>query len=191
MELPPRDVPEGLTPDQYYKLGIQYKSMGWTEQSRDAMTLAVETGVESRADADVVLSARVFLKTKIPRFPVPLLAEQKNIEGFNLMATGDAAGAKQTFEELIREFPDFEWPYGNLSVLYLQEGKTDRAKELLKIALDINPDYVNGWLHMATARGLDLDFDGANQCVTRALDSDPTDPAALAMKEALSKLKEG
>jgi len=190
MELPPRDVPEGLTSAQYYTLGINYKKLGWTEQARDAMTFAVETGADSREDAAVVMSARLFLKTKIPRFPVPLLAEQKNIEGFNLMATGDAQGAILTFEELIREFPDFEWPYGNLSVLYLQEGKLDRAKELLKIALDINPDYVNGWLHMATARVLDSDIGGAAKCIERALQSDPTDPAALAMKEKLEELTE-
>lgn len=186
MELPPRDVPEGLTASEYYKLGVQYKSMGWTEQARDALTMAAEDG----SDPDVTESARRFLRTKIPRFPVPLLAEQKNIEGFNQMATGDALGARTTFEELIREFPDFEWPYGNLSVLYLQEGQTERAKDLLDKALAINPHYVNGWLHMATARGLELDFDGAKDCVRKALDSDPTDPAALAMKEALDGLPE-
>jgi Tfp pilus assembly protein PilF len=190
MELPPRDVPEGLTAAQYYQLGIDYKQLGWTEQARDAMTFAVETGSDNRDDAGIVTLARLFIKTKIPRFPVPLLAEQKNIEGFNLMATGDAEGAKLTFEELIREFPDFEWPYGNLAVLYLQEGKMDRAKELLKIALDINPDYVNGWLHMATARVLEQDFIGARESVERALQSDPTDPAALALKQTLAKLRD-
>lgn len=186
MDLPPREVPEGLTAAEYYKLGVQYKSMGWTEQARDALTLATEIDGEG----DIARSARRFLRTKLPRFPVPLLAEQKNIEGFNQMATGNAEAAKQTFKELIRDFPDFEWPYGNLSVLFLQEGATDEARNLLVRALEINPDYVNGWLHMAAAKGMDMDFDGARDCVKRALDADPTDVAALAMKEALDNLKD-
>jgi tetratricopeptide (TPR) repeat protein len=180
MEQPPRDVPEGLTAKEYYQLGIEYKKLGWTEQSRDAMTLAVENG-----DVDVATSARRFLKTKLPRFPVPLLAEQKNIEGFNLMVTGDAEGARQMFEELIEEFPDFEWPYGNLVIILLQDGEIVRAQALLNTALKINPDYVGGWLHMATVKASDKDFAGARDCVERALSSDPTDGAALAMKEVL------
>lgn len=185
MDLPPREVPEGLSPAEYYQLGIQYKSMGWTEQARDALTLAFEED----SDSEVAMSARRFLRTKIPRYPVPLLAEQKNIEGFNQMAMGDAAAAKRTFEELIKDFPDFEWPYGNLSVLYMQEGEYRRAKDLLARALEINPDYINGWLHLAAAKGLERDFEGAKKCVERALDSDPTDAAALALKEALDSYK--
>ncbi|HEY9679826.1 MAG TPA: tetratricopeptide repeat protein [Drouetiella sp.] len=184
MDLPPREVPEGLSAAEYYKLGVQYKSMGWTEQARDALTLAVE----DESDMETNVQAKRFLRTKIPRFPVPLLAEQKNIEGFNLMATGDVDAAKITFEELIDQFPDFEWPYGNLAVLCLHSGEIPKAKELLEKALSINPDYVNGWLHMATAKGLELDLEGARKCVERALQSDPTDTAAKAMRDALDEL---
>lgn len=186
IDLPPRDVPEGLTAAEYYQLGVQYKAMGWTEQARDALNLAHEMD----GDGEIGRIAYRFLRTKLPRFPVPLLAEQKNIEGFNQMATGNKEAAKQTFRELIRDFPDFEWPYGNLSVLYLQENQTAEAKNLLVRALEINPDYVNGWLHMAAARSMDMDFDGARKCVKRALDADPSDVAALAMKEALDNLKD-
>jgi tetratricopeptide (TPR) repeat protein len=186
MTLPPREVPQDLSAAEYFKLGIQYRSMGWTEQARDALLMACEAD----GDNEIGICAKRFLRTKIPKFPVPLVAEQKTIEGFNQMAIGKAKQARETFEELIHDYPDFEWPYGYLSVLCLQEGQTDKAKELLDKALEINPDYVSGWLHMATARGLELDFEGARQCVERALQSDPTDQAALAMKEALDQLHE-
>jgi tetratricopeptide (TPR) repeat protein len=182
----PRDVPQGLTAEQYFALGIQYRTLGWTEQARDALILVTE----SSQDDDLTISAQRFLKTKIPRFPVPLLAEQRHIEGFNRMATGDQQGARKAFEELIEDFPDFEWPYGQLSVIFLQEGETAKAKKLLKRALAINPNYIGGWLHMATAKGLELDFDGAQACVDKALDADPTDAAALAMQDALKQLKD-
>lgn len=185
MELPPRDVPEGLSPKDYLSLGIKYKSLGWTEQARDAFTFAHEIDEAG----DVGATARRYLKTKIPRYPVPLVAEQKNIQGFNLMAMGDTHAARKTFEELIKQFPDFEWPYGNLSVIYLEDGQTLEAKELLARALKINPNYVNGWLQLATAKGLEEDFDGAEECINRALESDPEDSLSMNMKKALSQLK--
>ncbi|HEY9712735.1 MAG TPA: tetratricopeptide repeat protein, partial [Chroococcales cyanobacterium] len=138
--------------------------------------------------SEVAKAASLFLKTKIPKFPVPLLAEQRFIEGFNQMALGETAEAKQIFENLVQDYPDFEWGYGQLSILYLQEGLNERAKDLLETALSINPHYVNGWLHMATANGLEMDFERAKQCVERALQCDPTDPAAVAMKHELDKL---
>lgn len=182
--LPPRDVPEGLSAEEYLRLGIKYKAMGWTEQARDALHFAIQAG----SDPEIVESAERFLRTKIPRFPVPLFAEQKNIEGFNLMSTGNVDQAQELFEELIRDFPDFEWPYGNLAVLYLHTQKIEEAKELLEKSLAINPHYVNGWLHMATAKSLEADFSGARECVERALQADPTDVAARAMQDALDQL---
>jgi tetratricopeptide (TPR) repeat protein len=99
--------------------------------------------------------------------------------------------AKKIFEQLIEDFPDFEWPYGNLSVILMQEGDTSKAKELLGKALSINAYYVNGWIHMATALGLELDFKGAQDCVNKALDADPNDAAAIAFNDALQKLTGG
>lgn len=186
MKLPPRDVPEGLTASEYYRLAVEYKRMGWIEQARDSSNLAVELG----AQTDVGKAARLFLKTKVPKYPVPLLAEQRYIDGFNQLATGDISQSKAIFEELIKDYPDFEWSYGQLAVLYIQEGDNGKARELLKIALDINPDYVNAWLHMAQANGLELDFEAAKHCVAMALKSDPTDPLALALNEELDKLDE-
>lgn len=185
MERLPREVPEGLTAPEYYKLASEYKKMGWIEQARDASTLAIELGGTS----DTAKAARVFLKTKIPKLPVPLLAEQRFIEGFNQMAVGETSSAMTIFEELVRDYPDFEWGYGQLSVLHLQEGDHQKAKELLKVALEINPDYVNAWLHMATASVLESDFSSAIKYVDRALSSDPSDPAANAMRDELNKLE--
>jgi tetratricopeptide (TPR) repeat protein len=184
LSLPPREVPEGLSPEEYFTLGKHYKAVGWTEQARDALQFAVEQGAETTAGEE----AARFLRTKIPRFPVPLYAEQRNIEGFNQMNAGGVDAAKEIFEELIEEYPDFEWPYGNLSAILLQEGKTTEAIKLLDKALGINSYYVNGWLRMATARGLMMDFTGARECVDKALDADPNEVAALAMKDALQKM---
>ena len=190
MSLPAREVPEGLTAEEYLKLGQEYIKIGWTEQARDALQMSVDFAAVDEDGFKISESAIKLLRSKLPRFPVPLYAEQKNIEGWNLLSTGNTAEAKQIFEDLIDEYPDFEWPYGNLSVLFLQSGDTQKAINLLKSALDVNKFYVQGWLHMATARGLELNFDAARKCVDEALAIDPNEVAALAMQDALERMRD-
>lgn len=190
MSLPAREVPEGLTAEQYLKLGQEYIKIGWTEQARDALQLSLDIAGGEEDGIKTAESAIKLLRSKLPRFPVPLYAEQKNIEGWNLLSTGSTAEARRIFEELIDEYPDFEWPYGNLSVLFLQSGETEKAIDLLKAALSVNKFYVQGWLHMATARGLELNFDAARKCVNEALAIDPDEVAALAMNDALERMRD-
>ncbi|MCC6979929.1 MAG: tetratricopeptide repeat protein [Candidatus Melainabacteria bacterium] len=169
---PPLDVPEGLTAAEYYELGLKYKEIGWTEQARDALAFAIEI----EPDGDSGKLAASYLRTKIPRHPVPLVAEQSNIHGFNQFCSGDEAGAQETFEALIAEYPDFEWPYGNLGCLFIQLGEVTKAKKILRKAIEINPHYVNAWLHMARAEALDENYEEAYGCLSRVeeIDSDET-----------------
>ena len=64
MKALPRDVPEGLTAGDYYRLAHEYKQVGWIEQARDSGNLAAELGSES----DIGKAARLFLKTKLPKY---------------------------------------------------------------------------------------------------------------------------
>lgn len=169
---PPLDVPQDLTAAEYYELGLKYKEIGWTEQARDALAFAIELEPEGESGK----LAASYLRTKIPRHPVPLVAEQTNIHGFNQFCSGDEAGAQETFEALIAEYPDFEWPYGNLGCLFIQLGEVGKAKKILRRAIEINPHYVNAWLHMARAEALDENYDESYRCLSRVeeIDSDET-----------------
>lgn len=169
---PPLDVPEGLSAAEYYELGLKYKEIGWTEQARDALAFAIELEPEGESGK----LAASYLRTKIPRHPVPLVAEQTNIHGFNQFCSGDEDGAKETFEALISEYPDFEWPYGNLGCLFIQLGDVAKAKKILRKAIDINPHYVNAWLHMSRAEALDGNYEEAYKCLSEveAIDNDET-----------------
>ncbi len=177
-ETPPRDVPEDLSAQQYYDLGVQYKSVGWTEQARDSLQLAIDMDHDGPAGR----AAAVFLSTKIPRHPVPLVAEQLNVEGFNRMHSGDLDAAKELFQSLIHEYPDFEWPYGNLGSLLVQQGDLPGARDILRKAVEINPNYVNGWLHLARASTLSGEFDLAREYLVRASNADPNDAAIESLR---------
>jgi tetratricopeptide (TPR) repeat protein len=186
-EPPPRVVPTDLTPREFYELGVHYKELGWTEQARDALIYAIE-GDQS---GDWGIKAKNFMQARLPRFPVPFLAEQRNITGYNLMMSGDLAGAKETFEALIEEYPDFEWPHGNLGFLYLGEGNILKAQKILEKALTLNPNYLNGWLHLARVRALSEDFKGAYECLEKAAVILPDNADAEKLCEFIKELETG
>lgn len=184
-EPPPSEVPENLSAQEYYDLGVRYKNAGWTEQARDALQLAIELDPEG----DIGRHALRYLRSKIPRFPVPMLAVQTNIQGFNEMASGDAAAARETFEELIEEYPDFEWPMGNLGSLMLQWGNIDEAKKHLLRAVEINPYYLNGWLHLARTYAVDSNLDEAYRCLRKAEEIGADDGGVAHVRHMVDLLK--
>ncbi len=181
--LPTRDVPQGMSAEEYFRIANQYKTMGWTEQARDALLLANEIDPN-----DVGPKALRYLRTKIPRHPVPHHAVKKNIWGHSLFLRGELDSAKATFEELIKNYPDFEWPYGNLGAVYIQQGKISNAKDVLSKALDINGDYLNAWLHLARARAAVLEVREAQSCIDKAVRLDPDDQAVQSLKTLIEFL---
>src|SRR5262249_12035852 len=141
------------------------------EQARDALNRAMANNPPDEYSE----KAKRYLQTKLPSQPVAREAEQRNIQGFNQMFGGDMKAAKQTFEELIAEYPNFEWPYSNLASIYLQEKRPQKAKELLDKALQINPYYVNAWRHLSEAYKLMGNEELVNQCTSKIAELDTDD----------------
>jgi len=148
---------------ELFKTGLKYQQSGRVELSRKALDDAIELDPTGK----VGNSARVVLRTKLPRYPVSADAEQRNVIGFNQMNHGDISAAQKTFLALIEEFPQFEYPYGNLVYLYIQERKLNEAKALLKRVLQINPNYLNGWKYLAEVQRIERDTAGYKQSSER------------------------
>lgn len=183
-EAPPRDVPPDLSAEEYFKLGKKYRECGWTELAREALKFAIDLG----ADQEVGATALQYLRTRVPRYPVPLMAEQLNIQGFNLMEVQkDYRGAKRVFLELIQKYPDFEWPYGNVASIYLRNGDLSPAEDHYSDAVKINPYYANGWLGLGRIYTLRGKFNEAKSCVNKAseIDSDPSVAAFISLIEQI------
>ncbi|HMY05030.1 MAG TPA: tetratricopeptide repeat protein, partial [Candidatus Obscuribacter sp.] len=179
-----REVPEDLGAREYWELALRYKQVGWTEQARDALIMAIEID----GDGVVGRKAQCFLRSKIPKFPVPLMAEQMNIQGYNQMFTNEKE-AKKTFKELVNQYPDFEWPYGNLGSLLIKEGDLGAAEEVLKQAVVINPYYINAWLHLSRVYAIESRYSEADECLERVLAIDPADPNWPGIRELVDQLK--
>ncbi len=182
--LPTRDLPEGLAASEYLELAHRYKEMGWTEQSRDACFKVREL----EPGSDYEEAAMRFLRTRLPRQPVPHHAVEKNIEGYHQLSRGDLDGAEKTFRALTRSFESFEWPYGNLGLIYIRKGEIERAKSVLWKALDLNADYLNAWLHLARAWAACLELSEARSCIRKALSLDPDDRQAKSLEEIINVL---
>ena len=183
---PPRVVPTDLSAREFYQLGVEYKRLGWTEQARDALTYSMESDEKGEWGT----RARQYLLARLPRHPVPLMAEQTNIEGFNKLAVGDIEGARLIFIELIENYPDFEWPYGNLGSLHLRQGRLREADEILREGVRINPNYVNGWLHLARLKALEDDMGVARDCLQKARDILPNDKDIESIARCIDELSE-
>jgi tetratricopeptide (TPR) repeat protein len=162
---------------RFYDQGRAYKQAGWIDQSRYALSQAVE--LDPRG---VGIKATRYMRTKLPSHPVPGEAVSRNVEAYNRMMSCDFDGATAGFTALIRDYPDFEWPYGNLSVIYIKRNELAEAERTLRASLALNDCYVIGWLHLADAKARAGDSAGRAAALDSALKCDPEDNLALAMK---------
>jgi tetratricopeptide (TPR) repeat protein len=126
-------------PQFFYTEGIIYKGKGWTEASRILMHCANFANPWSEYGK----MAEAFCRICLPRHNIPEEYQQKNILAFNLDAEGKQEEAITIFEQLIKERPDFEWPFNNLANIRAERREFDKAQELSESALKINPDYAN------------------------------------------------
>ncbi len=172
---PPRSVPSGLGAKEYFELGKKYKTCGWTELAREALKLAIDRD----KGGTVGTSALQYLRTKVPRYPVPLMAEQLNIGGFNLMEVQrDYRAAKKVFLGLIEIYPQFEWPYSNVANIYLKNGDLTPAEEHFADAIKINPHYANAWVGLGRIHTLRSKFNEAKACMNKAAEIDSSESVA-------------
>jgi tetratricopeptide (TPR) repeat protein len=170
MDLLPFSIPAGLSARDYYELGLRYRLAGWVGLARDAMIRTVDLGKDGPLEA----KAQKVIKTQLPRLPVPSQAEQRNIEGYNLMLS-DREQAKAIFLELMSKYPDFEWPFSNLAKLYIAEGKFAEARGLGKYLLSVNPDLLRSLTIMVEVCLAEKNFEEALTYIQRSLKHYPDD----------------
>ncbi|MFA6209647.1 MAG: tetratricopeptide repeat protein [Candidatus Obscuribacterales bacterium] len=180
---PPKIVPEGKTPDEYYKMGVNYKLVGWPQQAREALSRAVKADPNGKAGKN----ASVYLTAYLPLKSQPQVAIDQNIMAFNQMVSGKDSEAIVAFNECIAKYPDFEWPYGNLASIYTKVGRFKEAQDTVQKSLNFNPNYLNGWLHLARAFSGDGDKVAAMRCVKRALEIDPNSDDAKQLEKFLEQ----
>lgn len=176
-DLLPTDIPEDLSAEEYYNLGLRYRLAGWVGLAREAITRSIEL----EPAASRVKKARKVLRTQLPVHPVPTTAEQRNIEGFNLMES-DPVQAKSIFAELMVRHPDFEWPFSNTVRMLLSEGELLKAKSITQYLLTVNPELLSALLLMTNICLTEKKPEEALLYINRALELYPDDAEFWQMK---------
>jgi len=182
-QLPPKEVPQDLSANEYFELGKQYKAIGWIGHSRKSLQLAMKND----ENGNIAQKALTFLKTRLPLQEVPQEAVTANIEGYNNLLTNPKQ-AKQIWWRLTEEYPDFEWPFSNLASLYLTEGNIAEAKKLLEQAIVLNPCYINALLHLANCHAIQMNYEEAISYIDRILELEPEHEQGLAQKKTIAKV---
>lgn len=181
---PPREVPEDLTPQEYLELARRYLSINWTEQCRDSLLKAREIeGTKLKGEL-----AWTMLKTKLPREPVPYLAEEGLADARRKLLIGKDDEAAEALEELIARYPQLEPPYCMLSAIRVREGKLEKAESLLSKAAELNPNYLNTWLELARVHAIGGSILEAQRALDRASDLDADDPEIPPLRQLISIL---
>ncbi len=168
---------------QYYQMGVHYKSVGWPEQARECM----ERTIKGDEHGEVGKRAKVYLAAYLPRDHVSPEAVHRNIIAFNLRSRGKDEEAIAAFQACTIDYPAFEWPYGNLAGIYTKAGRYKEAQATLNQILNLNPNYLNGWVQLSRVLAAAGDKTGAMRCAKRALQIDQYSSEA---KEQLNSLEQ-
>ena len=143
--LPVDDIPPGKTPEEYLDLADKYSKLGLAEPTRNVLKHLIKTFPDSPA----ALSASRRLRTRVPLNKVTQAAQRRYLHAVRDSLIANRSTAKDAYQDLIRDFPDFEWPYINLSAVVLKDGDLESATALANKALAINQASLRGWANMA------------------------------------------
>ncbi len=181
---PPREVPAELPARQLVILAERYLTLGWTEQARDALELAISLGPTSL----VGKQAKTILLTRLPKQPVPYIACEGLIEARRALVQGDMERSRVKLTELIRRYPGFESPYNELGMINLRDGEIELARNNVTMAIEINPNYLDAWLNLARINAAACQLLDAQRCLDRASALDDTDDRIVATRQMISLL---
>jgi hypothetical protein len=168
----PLTVPDGLTSSQYYELGLQIRdATGNNALARIALHKAIELDPGGNT-GDL---ARKVLSARIPRYEPSDKALDLLRQAYILSKDHQYDQAETLFLACIRRWPEFEWPYKDLSSQYIVEKKYAKAEEVCRSLLKVNPNYARGWYVLGYARYCLGDRAEADECRKKARELDPAD----------------
>ncbi len=113
----------------------------------------------------------------------PKDAPARFLKGVILTEQGKTDDAIQLFTALNEDFPELPEPYNNLAVLYASQGKYEKAKNALELAIQAHPTYVTAHENLG-----DIYAKLASQSYDRALQLDPRNPATKGKLSAIRDL---
>lgn len=175
--LPLDYIPDGGSQAQYILMARRYEVIGYGEQMRGALKKAVEVG---GSDTD---KAKLWLRIRVPRMKVPEKASFGYMNALRVRVSSSQDQSCQQFEALVRDYPDFEWPYLQVARVLFFRGDVERAEDLVKKVLKINPDFFKAWLMITQFDLAHWRINDLEQHISKLQSLDPRAPELTAIVE--------
>ena len=139
----------------WLQLGALRQARGDVSGAEQAFDMAAR--VPQYRPVATLAAASSMLARKDPRAIAALteLVTQKQLpEAYILLAEGQASGGKtvesgQTLRTLVNDHPNFAQGHLMLGLWYLGQNQSPRAVPSLRTAIKLQPDLVQGWIHLA------------------------------------------
>lgn len=179
----PDQVPEGRSSKGYYGLGLQYRSEGRIEDSRQCFTRSI--ALDHSKEQQTAEKSKNCLRLTLPHHTISKEAEQLNIQA----CRAQGSKAEALWLVCIRKYPDFEWPYEHLGTYYVNKKQFQKGDSLLETALKTNPDYLEAWVSLANSKISQHDIAGARHCIAEAAKLDSNDFSVQVLRGALALTK--
>ncbi len=181
---PPKEVPDNLSPQAYIELAQRYIALGWNEQARDSLLKVREMEGERLKGA----MAWNLMRTRLPKEPVPYLAEEGLSDARRKLLMGKEEEAAEVLEELTMRYPQLELAQCSLAAIMIRQGKLEKAERLLARALEINPNYFNTWVELARLNAIGGAILESQRCLDKACELDGDEPAIAPLRQLISIL---
>lgn len=180
---PPEAVPDGLTAQQYYELGIWYDEYRLPLLARDCFQRAIAL----QPDGQLAVDCKRFVNSRLSVADVPQEAISQ-IERAELEVRRKPAESRKVARSLIELYPQFERPYRLLAEIDLNNGDMPSCREHLETALKLNPDYAQAVAMMARAQAIDMEYQAAGDTVRRARQLLPNDAELRLLERSIEVL---
>ena len=154
--------------------------------------LAASLAVVAAPADDLKEAQRLYAQSKLPGAlekvdayvkAMPKDPQGRFLKGLILAEEKKNAEAIQVFSALTEEFPELPEPYNNLAVLHAAQGNYERARTVLELAIQANPQYA-----MAHENLGDIYAQLAGRAYDKALQLDKDNASAKAKSAKVKEL---
>lgn len=132
-------------------------------------------------------SSEAYLYYKKAASIAPYNLDFQNKLAGNLYTQNKITEAKEIYEKIIAEDPDYAPAWSNVGFIYLQSGNSNKARECYDKALALDPDYEQALLNKAGLFIYEKKNSDALALVKRILKKNPKNEQALAIQMHFTK----
>ena len=185
---------EPTNADGFFLMGMNFRAKGDLARAKNSFQATIENNPDE-IDAWLILG-EIYEQEKDPLaldyYNGALTADPnstlaKHSKAYYLQNNGDLRGAQELYEDIILSDRSYVQAPLNSSILYLEEGNYEKAREMATIIVQNFPQNPLGHYYRGLAnQGLNL-IDAAKEDFQNSLNLDPTDQRVRKALDELSK----